>query len=117
MSNAVYAVVSEKGVLRVLRVPVSHANDRFLILAAPYPMPNGSSKRILNRQEPIIPDTPQNAIRFYLAFLRNQRAEHELMMQILDKRIQGGEALMAAQAEATPEDGEAGPNVSTGIST
>ncbi|MEN9841262.1 MAG: hypothetical protein RL376_1062 [Verrucomicrobiota bacterium] len=103
MSDALYAVVSEKGVLRVLRVPVSHANDRFLILAAPYPMPNGSSKRILNRQEPIIPDTPQNAIRYYLAFLRNQRAEHELMMQIIDKRIQGGEALMAAQLEASQE--------------
>lgn len=111
MSDAVYAVVSDKGALRILRVPVSHANERFLILTAPYPMPNGSSKRILNRQEPIIPDTPQNAIRYYLAFLRNQRAEHELMLQVLDKRIAGGEALMAAQAAAKPESDEAAAKV------
>lgn len=106
MSDVLYAVVSEKGVLRLLKVPVSHANEQFLILAAPYPMPNGASKRILNRQEPIIPDTPQNAIRFYLSFLRNQRAEHELMMQILDKRILAAEGLMAAQAEVAPEANE-----------
>ena len=111
MSDSLYAVVSEKGVLRVLRVSISHANERFLVLAAPYPMPNGSSKRILNRQEPIIPDTPQNAIRFYLAFLHDQRSEHILMMQLLDKRIQVGEELLASQLEMTPEHGEASTNI------
>lgn len=106
MIDVLYAVVSEKGVLRLLKVPVSHANEQFLILAAPYPMPNGASKRILNRQEPIIPDTPQNALRFYLSFLRNQRAEHALMIQILDKRILAAEGLMAAQAGVVPEANE-----------
>ena len=45
----------------MLRVPISHANERFFVLAAPYPLPNGTNKRIISRTDLIIPNSPLNA--------------------------------------------------------
>ena len=90
-----YAVVNDHGRLRVLRVPVSHANERFFVLAAPYPLPNGTNKRIINRNDPVIPDSQINAVRYYLAFLISQRADNELMIQLWNTRIASAEKLLA----------------------
>ena len=90
-----YATVNDHGKLRVLRVPVSHANERFFVLAAPYPLPNGTNKRIINRADPVIPDSPVNAVRYYLAFLISQRADNELMIKLWDGRIAAAQKLLA----------------------
>lgn len=90
-----YATVNDHGRLRVLRVPISHANERFFVLAAPFPLPNGTNKRIISRTDPIIPDSPLNAVRYYLAFLVSQRADNELMIQLWNTRIAAAEKLLA----------------------
>ena len=90
-----YATVSDHGRLRVLRVPISHANERFFVLAAPFPLPNGTNKRIISRTDPIIPDSPLNAVRYYLAFLVSQRSDNELMIQLWNTRIAATEKLLA----------------------
>jgi hypothetical protein len=76
-------------------VPISHANERFFVLAAPYPLPNGTNKRIISRTDPIIPDSPLNAVRYYLAFLTSQRLDNELMLQLWNTRINAAEKLLA----------------------
>ena len=89
-----YATVNDHGRLRVLRVPISHANERFFVLAAPFPLPNGTNKRIISRTDPIIPDSPLNAVRYYLAFLISQRSDNELMIQLWNTRITAAEKLL-----------------------
>jgi hypothetical protein len=90
-----FATVNDQGKLRVLRVPISHANDRFFVLAAPYPLPNGTNKRIISRTDPIIPNSPLNAVRYYLAFLLSQKADNELMVQLWSSRIAAAEKLLS----------------------
>jgi hypothetical protein len=90
-----FATVNDHGRLRVLRVPISHANERFFVLAAPYPLPNGTNKRIISRTDPIIPNSPLNAVRYYLAFLLSQKADNELMLQLWSTRIAAAEKLLA----------------------
>jgi len=90
-----FATVNDHGKLRVLRVPISHANERFFVLAAPYPLPNGTNKRIISRSDPIIPNSPLNAVRYYLAFLLSQKADNELMVQLWSTRIAAAEKLLA----------------------
>ncbi len=90
-----YATVNDQGRLRVLRVPIAHANERFFVLAVPFPLPNGTNKRIISRTDPIIPDSPLNAVRYYLEFLRNQRADNQLMIQLWNTRIAAAEKLLA----------------------
>jgi hypothetical protein len=90
-----YATVNDHGRLRILRVPIARANERFFVLAAPYPLPNGTNRRIFNRSDPIIPDTPLNAARYYLSFLVNQRQDNELMVQLWQTRIAAAEKLLA----------------------
>ncbi len=90
-----YVTANDQGRLRVLRVPISHANERFFVLAAPYPLPNGTNKRIISRTDPIIPDSPLNAVRYYLAFLTSQRLDNELMLQLWNTRIDAAEKLLA----------------------
>jgi hypothetical protein len=90
-----FATVNDHGRLRVLRVPISHANERFFVLAAPYPLPNGTNKRIISRTDPIIPNSPINAVRYYLAFLLTQKADTELMLQLWNTRIAAAQKFMA----------------------
>jgi hypothetical protein len=90
-----FATVNDHGKLRVLRVPISHANERFFVLAAPYPLPNGTNKRIISRTDPIIPNSPLNAVRYYLAFLRSQKEDNELMVQLWNTRIAAAEKFLA----------------------
>ena len=90
-----FATVNDHGRLRLLRVPIAHANERFFVLAAPYPLPNGTNKRIISRTDPIIPNSPLNAVRYYLAFLLSQKADNELMIQLWSTRIAAAEKLLA----------------------
>ncbi len=57
--------------------------------------PNGTNKRIISRTDPIIPDSPLNAVRHHLEFLRNQRADNQLMIQLWNTRIAAAEKLLA----------------------
>jgi hypothetical protein len=93
-NKLLHAVVIERGALRILRVPIAKENQKFYITTAPYPMPDGTGKRIFHKADAIIPDTPVKAVRFYLAHLEAQKIEFNLILQSLQQRINNANDLL-----------------------
>lgn len=100
MPEALFAVIFKKGKAEIQRVGISHANDRFYILEQPYPLPNGYAKRIFNRNEEILPDSPITAVKYYLSNLDKYRMEFEQLLEdIATKEVEMNRLLNSLQNE------------------